>query len=296
MAAPIASADSFGTESSAFTMEFQNVGNAGNTADGTYGSVGYDYRMGTYEVSESMISSYNTLSGGPTITKDTRGANAPATGVSWNEAARFVNWLNTSSGYSAAYQFDTAGANDDLSLWESGDAGYDASNPFRNSNAQYYLPSEDEMYKAAYYDPNHGGAGVGGYWNYATGSDSAPTSVAGGTTDGTAVCGGQSGPADVTNAGGLSAYGTMGQGGNVWEWSESGSSAPNDGAAESRVIRGGAWSNHSSSLQSSARFSDSPGFELNNIGFRVAAVVPEPSSLTLLGLGAISLLMRRKRG
>jgi len=63
---------------------------------------------------------------------------------------------------------------------------YNAANPFRNSNAYYFLPSEDEWYKAAYYDPNANG-GAGGYWNYATGSDSAPTAVASGTTSGTAV-------------------------------------------------------------------------------------------------------------
>ena len=54
--------------------------------------------MGVNEVSEQMIADYNIYSAGPTITKDTRGANKPATGVSWNEAARFVNWLNTSQG------------------------------------------------------------------------------------------------------------------------------------------------------------------------------------------------------
>ena len=33
------------------------------------------------------------------------GVNRPASGVSWNEAARFVNWLNTSSGSTPAYKF-----------------------------------------------------------------------------------------------------------------------------------------------------------------------------------------------
>ena len=85
MAAPMASADSFGTGGNAFTMDFVNIGNAGNAADNTnYGSVGYGYRMGTHEVSESMISSYNALSGGPAITKDTYGTNVAATQVSYH--------------------------------------------------------------------------------------------------------------------------------------------------------------------------------------------------------------------
>ena len=45
---------------------------------------------------------------------------------------------------------------------------------------------------------------------------SAPTAVAAGT----AVYDGHADPADVTIAGGLSPYGTIGQGGNVWEWEE----------------------------------------------------------------------------
>ena len=67
----------------------------------------------------------------------------------WSEAARFVNWLSTSQGYDAAYKFTTGGGNDNIALWTSGDSGYNAANPFRNSNAYYFLPSEDEWYKAA---------------------------------------------------------------------------------------------------------------------------------------------------
>jgi len=55
-------------------------------------------------VSEDMITKANA-EGSLGITKDTRGVDKPATSVSWNEAARFVNWMNTSSGYSAAYKF-----------------------------------------------------------------------------------------------------------------------------------------------------------------------------------------------
>lgn len=288
-----AHADTFGSGVNTFTMDFVTIGNAGNVDDDTgYGGVGYTYRMGVNEVSERMIDAYNTLSGGPTLTKDTRGADRPATRVSWNEAARFVNWLNTSSGYSAAYKFTTGGFNDNIALWTSGDAGFDAANPFRNANAHYYLPSEDEWYKAAYYDPNKSGGA--GYWDYATGSDSAPTAVAGGTMSGTAVYDGQAGPADITNAGGLSAYGTMAQSGNVFEWAESGSTAPNDSAGDSRSLRGGAWDASSGYLAASYRFVFSPSNEYYSVGFRVAAV-PEPSALLLTLMGALGVVMRRRR-
>lgn len=299
LAAP-AFADTFGSGANTFTMDFVTIGNAGNAADDTgYGSVGYTYRMGVNEVSRGMIDAYNALSGGPTLTMSDmssfggNGVAKPATGIIWNEAARFVNWLNTSKGYSAAYKFTTNGFNDNIVLWDSLDAGYNAANPFRNANAYYFLPSEDEWYKAAYYDPN-ANSGLGGYWNYATGSDSVPTAVASGTTSDTAVYNGQVGPADITNAGGLSPYGTMAQNGNVWEWGESGITAPNDSAGELRVIRGGDCEHDSGTLASSFRFGDSPTFDWPLVGFRVAAV-PESAACFLTLLGALGVVFRRRR-
>jgi len=290
-------ADTFGTGGNQFDIDFATIGNAGNTADNTtYGAVGYTYRMGVYEVSRDMITKYNAIGTGPTLTMSDmtsfggNGAARPATGVSWNEAARFVNYLNTSKGFSAAYKFTTGGANDNIALWQFGDTGYNAANPFRNSNAHYFLPSEDEWYKAAYYDPNKSGGA--GYWDYATGSDTAPTAVANGTSG--AVYNGQPGPADITNAGGLSAYGTMAQNGNVWELGESGFTAPNDTAGESRLIRGGYWFNSSGFLASSYRVDGSPSAENFFVGFRVAAV-PEPSAFFLTLISAVCLVIRRKR-
>ena len=298
MSAALVQADSF----TGLDMDFVDIGNAGNTDDGTgYGAVDYSYRMGVNEVSQGMITAYNNATNaGPDITffdlssNGGNGVNKAASGVSWNEAARFVNWLNTDAGFSEAYKFTTGGANDNIALWTSGDTGYDASNPFRNSNAHYFLPSEDEWYKAAYYDSN-----TGTYSDFATGSDTAPTTVASGTTEGTAVYGQPyaTGPADITNAGGLSSYGTMAQNGNVGEWGESGFAAPNDAADENRVFRGGSWSNNSWFLQSSSRLSDTTISEGNAVGFRVASVeaVPEPSSVSLILIGAVGFLLKRKR-
>jgi formylglycine-generating enzyme required for sulfatase activity len=252
--------------------------------------------MSTYEVSTAMVSNANTA-GSLGITYTSRTADMPATSVSWNEAARFVNWLNASSGSVAAYKFTTSGVNDNIALWASGDAGYNAANPFRNSNAKYFLPSENEWYKAAYYDPNK--TGGAGYWDYATGSDSVPTAVASGTASGTAVYNGQSSPADITSAGGLSTYGTMGQGGNVWEWMETNYSGTNDMSGSSRGLRGGAWPDDGGTLASSARGNSVPSGEYDGVGFRVAsselAAVPEPASLlSTLALVSSGLLLRRR--
>lgn len=289
----------------AVDLDFVDIGNGGNAADNTgFGTVGYEFRISAFEVSQAMVDAYNSLSGGPAISYHDMtgyGGNAPdepASGVSWNEAARFVNWLNTSAGYAPAYKFTSGGYNDNIELWSAGDAGYDPANPYRNSNAFYFLPTEDEWYKAAYYDPS-ANAGSGGYWNYATGSDSAPATVASGTISGTSVYGQvqAAGPAPITNAGGVSPYGTMAQNGNVFEWMESAVDGSNNLVDENRAYRGGKWDNTFAPLRSDERADRPPTVENRNVGFRVAsvAVVPEPSSALLLGLGALSLLARRSR-
>jgi formylglycine-generating enzyme len=304
-----AHADTFGSGGNAFTIDFVTIGDPGNANDsGTtglystpYGGVGYEFRMGTYEISEDMINKANTL-GGLLITKDTRGVNKAATSVSWNEAARFVNWLNVSQGYSVAYKFtlnpgdggyvSNTEANANLVLWTPGDAGYDAGNLYRNSAAYYFLPSENEWYKAAFYS----GSGTT-YYDYATESDTIPTAVASGTGAGTAVYsgGGATAPADITQAGGLSAYGTMGQSGNVWEWDESALDGINNSSSESRAFRGGRWSNTEANLRSSFRLNLPPTFSLNDVGFRVASVVPEPSCAVLMIGSGLMFLTRRRR-
>ena len=287
-----------------FTMNFVDIGNAGNADDTTgrpnpAGAVGYAYGLGKYEVSEDMITKYNRNYGTANslvITKHTRGVAKPATSVSWNEAARFTNWLNTSTGGSAAYKFTTSGVNDNIALWGSGDAGYDASNPYRNSLAKYVLPSMDEWYKAAYYNPT-----TSTYFDYANGSDTAPTAVASGTGVGTAVYNGQTGPADVNLAGGLSPYGIMGLGGNVWEWEETSFDLNNSSGSSGRGIRGGIWINLSDSLSSSSRLTGNPAGGNVSFGFRVASLsssaasVPEPGTFGVLSLVGLGLVAYRKR-
>jgi sulfatase modifying factor 1 len=225
--ASAALADTFGSGANSFEIAFVRIHDAGNDADATgnpnpAGKVNYSYRMGKFEVSEAMIDKANAL-GGLGITRSSFGANKPATEISWNEAARFVNWLNMSVGSPPAYRFESQPGDpgydpsQGISLWLPTDPGYDSNNLFRNSLAQYFLPSVDEWYKAAFYDPISGT-----YYNYPTGSDTAPTPVASGTAAGTAVYNNAFpvGPADITNAGGLSPYGTMAQSGNVTEWEE----------------------------------------------------------------------------
>lgn len=268
----VARGDVFGSGADSFEIEFVTIGSPGNPADlsgGGLGAATYEYRIGKYEISEDMIDKANAL-GGLGITKDIRGPNKPATSVTWFDAARFVNWLNTSSGNVPAYKFD---ANGDFQLWTPIDPGYDPNNLFRNKLAAYFLPSADEWYKAAYYDPTNGV-----YWDYPTGSNAPPVAVASGTMAGTAVYD-QAGPNDIWAAGGLSPSGTMAQGGNADEWEETELDLVNNGISNYRGRRGGSWESLSFSLSAAIRNGGFPSIALRSTGLRVGSVVPEPTAV-----------------
>jgi formylglycine-generating enzyme required for sulfatase activity len=180
----------------------------------------------------------------------------------------------------------------------------------RNTGAIWFLTSEDEWYKAAYYDPTLAG-GSGGYWDYATMSNSAPTvatavDIVGPTrgdisNPGANVANYFSGAdwnsqnGNVTTVGSAgplsdSYYGTADQSGNVVEWNE----ALILGAL--RGLRGGSWSNGSGSLLASIREPGDPEDSSNsNAGFRVATV-PEPGTAVLGMIGcAFTLWWWRRR-
>ena len=295
----------FATGPNAFSIEFVEIGNPDNAADTTgapnpVGSVSYVYNLGKYEISRDMIEKANMDDALGITLRDMSGyggnlSNRPATGISWYEAAKFVNYLNTSTGYMAAYKFDING---NFQLWSVGDNGYNSSNQFRNSLAKYVLPNTSEWYKGAYGSPS-------GYWyKYPTGSDSRPIGVESGTSPNTAVYNitdlglgvWPAGPSDIDNAGGLSAYGTMAQGGNVYEFTESAFDGVNDSPSENREFRGGSWYyNGWGGLESSINLNGDPASESFMAGFRIA-MVPEPSALSLLaiGLGGLALVRRRR--
>jgi hypothetical protein len=297
--APLADADTFGSGANRFNVEFVSIGNPGNPADtvgypDAWGSVPHVYRMGKYEISKDMIDKANA-EGGLGITQTNWSSNKPATSVSWFEAARFVNWLNATSGSTPAYKFEFQpgevgyDSNAAILLWDSTDAGYDPNNPFRNKLGRYVLPTENEWYKAAFYDPT-----LGVYYEYPTGSDTPPTPVASGTAPGTAVYDHYDvgSPADITLAGGLSPYGTMAQAGNVGEWMESWDEY---GRA---IIRDAQWFivfEDAFLLSSSGGGQgDSPSLSDSGIGFRVASI-PEPSAALIVALAATGLLVWRRR-
>ena len=255
----------------------------------------YEYRASSYEITQNAITKA-TASGMANVTAGPWTGNQPAANLNWYEAAAFVNFLNTSSGKTAAYDLSWSGTAWSMALWSSEQAWTaGGTNLYRNKDAFYFLPSENEWYKAAYYK---GGGTNAGYWLYPTASSSEPTSVTSGTSAGTAVYRNNnpdSAPAIVNSAGGLSPYGTMGQGGNVWEWNESALDGTNSSSSEFRVFRGGNWGSAAGNLRPSSRESDDPLQQGVYLGFRVASV-PEPSTYALLLMtGAGWLLWKRRK-
>ena len=195
----------------------------------------------------------------------------------------FCNWLTSGNVTQGAYAINGSGVV----------TGIDRDSAVSTYGTVYVIPTEDEWYKAAYYDPDKGGAGVPGYWDYPTKHDD-PSVPDGIDFDGDTAFDAvfyqgydQGHPNDVDNAGVLSAYGTMGQGGNVWEWNET-------AIGSTRGLRGGDWLYDSDPLAASGRSKYNPMRELFTVGFRVANV-PEPGSITLLLCGGIAGLMWWRR-
>ena len=184
--------------------------------------------------------------------------------------------------------------------------------PARTAGATFSIPTENEWYKAAYYDASKGEGG--GYWAYATQSDTAPGNIIGGSsnqanyytgagysvTQSTSYSSSQPYLTDVgAFIGSSSFYGTFDQSGNVFQWNDlSGSSASFRGA------RGGSWDYGDalvSFLSSSGRHFEMPlHAEESNVGFRLAfSNVPEidPAgmrSVLALVTGVLSLVERRR--
>lgn len=299
-------------------IDYVTVGNAGNAADTAgYGAVVYEYRIARNETiigqyceflnavatsdpyglySTNMASqtsiagiSRSGTAGSYTYSVIGNSANKPITYVSWFDAARFCNWLHNGQG-SGSTETGAYTLNGAMS-------GIYTVNP----GAQTWIPTENEWYKAAYYDASKGG--TGGYWLYPTQSNTMTTNdigVAGAAnyyaTKGYAVyTGSGAGTWGITDVGAYGAnsdsfYETNDQGGNVWEWNDAVVSG------SSRGLRGGSWFYvfGELALESSSSSSNTPVFENSGVGFRVASV-PEPSAMVLTLMFSAVLCTRRKR-
>ena len=275
------------------------VGDAGNANDSTsHGAVGYDYHIGTYEVTNSQYTAflnataatdthslYNTnmnssthgginrsgTSGSYTYSVKSGFGNKPVNYVSFWDAARFTNWLTSGDTETGVYVLTPTGISNntitrDATAWANGGVA---------------VASENEWHKAAYFDGN------GGYTLYPTQSNSITTADANyGSSVGTVT--------DVgTYAADPSHYGTFDQGGNVLEW--------NDEIffTSDRGFRGGSFSSPDSSLQSLSGNWFDPTIEDDDFGFRVSSLapIPEPSAYAaILGMLGLALALTRRKG
>ena len=197
-------------------------------------------------------------------------ANHPIAYVDWFDAARFANWMHNGA---------TNGANTEDGAYTLNGQTLDGSGIVRNPGAKWWIPSEDEWFKAAFY---RGGGATAGYHLFATKSDATPgNSLSAGGNQANFRRFGQTfavtqsvsyDPVQIylTPAGffsnSISAYGTFDQNGNVAEWTDTAVAAEYGNA---RVVRGGSWSDNLNTNYD-PRSLNLPRDALNTIGFRLA--------------------------
>lgn len=292
----------------AVTIDWVTVGDPGNAADplAGRGAVNMDYRIGKYDVTNDQYLEFlnsndptgaNTLGlyiplqvvSANNILFDAKapdgakysvvpgGNKLPVTWVSQFSAMRFANWL---------YNEQVPGATESGAYTLVGGSAVplNYATTERSSGAKFFLPTVDEWYKAAYYDPV-----TDSYYKYPTSSNTppaatSPTSVPNSTNSSEVV-------GKLTEVGAYrgttSPFGAYDMGGNAWQWVENYSSAYGR-------VRG--WSfQHDPVEPESAQ-----NIHLRNLGdtlltFRVAAAIPEPSTGVMAGIACALLCVLRKR-
>ena len=319
------------TAAHAVTIDWVTVGDPGNAGETqtysgtamTFGAVADSFQIMKYEWTNSQYvdflnavdpngtnpnSIYNTSmgsdarggisftsgnSGGSKYAAKTNMGDKPVNYVSWFDAARVANWLHNGQGSGStetgAYTLNNA---------TTGTA------PAVDSGARFYIPTEDQWYKAAYYK---GGSTNADYWVYGTQSDTAPTTVTSGPTgigsagssgnfancNRTADWNGQDGNVTTvgTNGGG-SAYGLYDMSGNVQEWNDL-----TGAAGSTRGLRGGSFNATGTTLSmSSSSRNPTPNFanDLFTAGFRLASPASSPSGVPEIdpaGMGSVLALV-----
>lgn len=288
-------------------LETVNVGDVGNPADSDtgYGAVNYDYAIGKYEITVNqylvflnavadipanaaiellwnadMEKMKSYVSGGlikrtgagtkadPYVYTEIQdaflGADSGRRGVlniSWFSAARFANWLHNGATKEAATETGAYTLNGAVS-------GVFIKNP----DARWWIPSEDEWYKAAYYDPTRPGNNK--YWKYPTRSDVLPTAeLFPGGANAANYDSRLSNGKKITPTGAYVAsssyYGTYDQAGLLWEWNDA-VFKNFDGASITRGMRGGSWSLGMINISKFGPRDYEPTYDDDDTGFRLA--------------------------
>lgn len=251
-----------------------NKNNPGDALNGFKGTVRYDYWISRFELSNAeycrflnAVASkrdtyrlYNPnmgtgVGGGIIRIKNRDGScsyqlksayagRLPVVYIGFYELARYCNWLHfncpkgeqvpgVTEGDSKIGAYDTR----DFEKVREGKKPAYLKFGKRNKGARFWIPNSDEWYKAAYYDAKK--IGNRPYHDYPTGSDDLPLqTMANYMRDSHLAVGEPHFYAPVDSfANSPSPFGTLQQGGNVWEWTESWQY----GAVGTRALRGGSW-------------------------------------------------------
>jgi formylglycine-generating enzyme required for sulfatase activity len=223
-------------------------------------------------------------------------SNRPMMNVTFFDAIRFANWLNNGqpTGPEGIATTDdgayTLGPETVIGVPINGDS------LTRNADAMWFLPSQNEWYKAAYHKNN---GATGDYWDFPTASDTHPMNTLpdngnnANCSDIGMADGAIGAPYYRTDVGAFvnspSSYGTFDQAGNVREWNDTIFSSIN------RVVSGGNWSEDYRFASAESRGSLAPNGQDFLTGFRVAAAVPEPSTADLAVVVCGAMLKWRRR-
>ena len=213
-------------------------------------------------------------------------ADRPVNYVSWGDVARFANWMTNGMPTGAQDATTTEDGSYPL-LGATSSTDLKTAIAARKTLAQgglYFMPSEDEWYKAAFHK-NDGD--TSNYFDYATSSDTLPGYIADGgsitdpdpgnvaTFDGDAGVDGIGAPYYRTEAGEhentASPYGTFDMNGNVGEWTEG------LGFGSFAIVRNGEYAYGQTNLHADFRRIRSLTRESGDIGFRLASLVAGPT-------------------
>jgi formylglycine-generating enzyme len=310
------------------SIEFRTVGNAGNAGDpgnpvaGPLGAVAYEYRIGTFEVTNEQYAAflnavaasdprglYNTsmgtdprggitrsgTSGSFTYTVRPNMGNKPVNFVSSFDAIRMANWLTNGQGLNGG-----SGSTESGVYTLNGNTLTAITRDLANPN-QVFLPTQDEWYKAALHQPASQGGDTDSFWRFAMQSNDFPI-VGTATTTGDianpsattvnwqsgADWNGQNG--NVTTVGSClntSFYGAFDMNGNVEEWLQDTSTL--GGLNNRRIIGGTFFASSQFGIFPEDGFLSPPLAENSSLGFRFASpALPPPCRGDFNGVGGIS--------
>lgn len=304
-----------------YGYQWATIGDAGNRATAPeevpdrpelqIGSVGYEYRMTTTEVTVGQwfdfVQAYAPYYEGPATNTAFTGGSIfrigsnyiittsnpeQPTSMSWEYAARYCNWLHNGKALTrdafenGAYDTSTFTFNED------GTANHQAT---RSPGATFWIPSLDEWTKAAHWDPAKN-EGAGGYWLYPGASDvpliPGPPAHGGQTNAGRTEAG-VIGPATVGSYPEINApWGLLDTSGGISEWLESTDEIKFNGF---RDVRGSSRGGMTYELLDRIDFVSDGVIRSPFAGLRLASVVPAPQPAVVFGVVSLFLGLRRTR-